>query len=79
MASKTKAEKEREAADRIAGIMYAALIKLPKEDQAAAVRDIENTKINRPKRRSPSKRSSTPQNLRGSQRVATNTRKSLRP
>jgi hypothetical protein len=43
---KNKAEKEREGADRIAEIMYAALTKLPKPEQKDAVKAVQAIKIN---------------------------------
>jgi hypothetical protein len=43
---KNKAEKEREGANRVAEIMYAALTKLPKAQQNDAVRAVQDIKIN---------------------------------
>ena len=43
---KNKADKEREGADRVAEIMYAALTKLPKTEQKDAVKAIQAIKIN---------------------------------
>jgi hypothetical protein len=45
MATKTKVTKEREAANRVAEMMYAALLKLPKEEQKATVLTIKKIKI----------------------------------
>jgi len=47
MATKTKLSKERKAANRVADMMYAALRKLPKEDQRAAVLAIKKIKESR--------------------------------
>jgi len=56
---KNRAEKEREGADRVAEIMYAALTKLPKTEQKDAVKAIQAIKINVNRNRSKSKRSSS--------------------
>jgi hypothetical protein len=42
---KTKQAKLHERADRVAAIMYGALIKLSKEEQEAAINAVQNTKI----------------------------------
>jgi hypothetical protein len=49
MATKSKLAKEREAADRVAEMMYVALLKLPKEEQEAAVLAIKKITRNRRK------------------------------
>ncbi|HWZ24260.1 MAG TPA: hypothetical protein VN037_03190 [Verrucomicrobiae bacterium] len=76
---KNKAEKEREGADRVAEIMYAALTKLPKIEQKDAVKAIQAIKINVNRSRSTSKRSSIPQSLRESSNGAATRRKRVRP
>lgn len=76
---KKKAEKEREGANRVAEIMYAALTKLPKTEQKDVVKAIQAIKINVNRNRSKSKRSSTPQSLRVSSSGATTRRKRVRP
>jgi hypothetical protein len=43
--TKSRTAKERETADLLAEMMYAALQKLPKIDQKAAVKAIQNIKI----------------------------------
>jgi hypothetical protein len=45
MATKGKLTKEREAANRVAEMMYAALLKLPKEEQKATVLAIKKIEI----------------------------------
>jgi hypothetical protein len=60
---KNKSEKEREGANQVAEIMYAALTKLPKEEQKDAVKAVQNIKIAVNPSRSISKPSSTPQSL----------------
>jgi hypothetical protein len=47
MATKSKLSKEREAANRVAEMMYAALLKLPKEDQKTTVLAIKKIKESR--------------------------------
>jgi len=76
---KNKAEKEREGANRVAEIMYAALTKLPKEEQKDAVKAVQAIKVNVSRNRSKSKRSSTPQSLRVSSSGAATRRKRVRP
>lgn len=76
---KNKAEKEREGANRVAEIMYAALTKLPKEEQKDVVKAIQAIKINVNRNRSKSKRSSIPQSLRESSNGAATRRKRVRP
>jgi hypothetical protein len=60
--ARAKAARQRRAANRIAELMYAALKKLPANDQSAAIEAVQKVKIT-PNRKA-SKRSSTPQNLR---------------
>jgi len=76
---KNKAEKEREGARQVAEIMYAALTKLPKEEQKDAVKAVQDIKITVNRSRSTSKRSSTPQSLRLSSSGAATRRKRGRP
>jgi hypothetical protein len=59
--TKSKATRERESAERIAEIMYAALKKLPAGEQSAAIEAVQKVKIARS--RKASKRSSTPRDL----------------
>ena len=71
-----KAARQREAANRIAEIMYAALKKLPENEQAVAIEAVQKVKITANKKAS--KRSSTPRNLRKSSTAATVRRKRAR-
>jgi len=79
MKRKNKSKKEREGARQIAEIMYAALSRLPKEEQKGAVKSVQNIKINVTRNSSTSKRSSTPQSLRVSSSGAATRRKRVRP
>jgi hypothetical protein len=77
VSSKAKSGEEQEAAGQIAEMMYAALLKLPKEDQKATVRAIQKIKI--VKNRKTSKRSSIPVSFRQSSKAATARRKRVHP
>ena len=78
MKRKNKSEKEREGANQVAEIMYAALTKLPKEEQKDTVKAVQDIKIAVNRNRSTSKRSSTPQSLRVSSGGAATRRKRVR-
>jgi hypothetical protein len=73
MKPKSSAAKQREAANRIAEIMYSALKKLPREEQPTAVAAVQKVKI--VASRKPSTRSATPRNLPKSSGAATARRK----
>jgi hypothetical protein len=42
----TKAARQRQSAERIAELMYAALKKLPEKEQSAAIKAVQKIKIN---------------------------------
>lgn len=52
MPPKSKTAKDREAANRIAEVMYAAWKKLPEDEQKAAIKGIQSIKI-APSRKTP--------------------------
>ena len=79
MATKTKLSKERDAANRVAEMMYAALLKLPKDEQKATVLAIRKIKITRNRSRKTPKPSSIPRNFRQSSSVAIAPRKRAHP
>ena len=64
MKAKTKAAKQREAADLVAEIMYASLQELPPEEQKTRVRAIQKIKITRNGNEKTPKRAPTPENFR---------------
>ncbi len=79
MATKTKLTKEREAANGVAEMMYAALLKLPKEEQKAAVLAIKKIKIARNRSRKTPKPFSIPASFRQSSNGAIARRKRVHP
>ena len=79
MATKTKLTKEREAANRVAEMMYAALLKLPKQEQEATVQAIKKIKITENRSRKTPKPSSIPRNFRRSSSAAIARRKRVHP
>jgi hypothetical protein len=79
MATKTKRTKEQEAANRVAELMYAALLRLPKKEQKATVLAIKKIKITRNRSRKTPKPSSVPRNFRQSSSAAIARRKRVHP